>query len=93
MTKDRYKSIKRLIRASFVMSRRIYDSVQALLVLRVAGAAWSKHRILHLMRETNFRAMHGYRNRRVTATKPSVLIASVRNLQLTVTRRKKAWVT
>lgn len=83
----------RLIRASFVASHGIYGSPRVFLDLREAGESCSKHRVARLMRENNLRALHGYRTRRVSVTKPSALIPNVLQRQFTVTRPNKAWVT
>ncbi len=45
------------------------------------------------MRENGLRALHGYRTRRVSIGKPSVLIPNLLQRQFTVTRPNKAWVT
>jgi putative transposase len=45
------------------------------------------------MREHQLRALHGYRMRRWSVGKPSVLIPNLLKHQFTVTRRNKAWVT
>jgi putative transposase len=45
------------------------------------------------MRENQLRALHGYRMRRWSVGKPSVLIPNLLKRQFTVTRRNKAWVT
>jgi putative transposase len=61
--------------------------------LREAGETCSKHRVARLMRLNGLRALHGYRTRRWSVGKPSVLIPNVLQRQFTVTRRNKAWVT
>jgi HTH-like domain len=63
----------RLIRASFVASHGIYGAPRVFLDLREAGETCSKRRVARLMREAKLRALHGYRIRRWTAGKPSVL--------------------
>ena len=83
----------RLIRASFVASHGIYGAPRVLLDLREAGETCSKHRVARLMRENNMRALHGYRTKRVSVSKPSVLIPNVLQRQFTVTQPNKAWVT
>jgi putative transposase len=45
------------------------------------------------MRENGLRALHGYRTKRVSIGKPSVLIPNVLQRQFTVSRPNKAWVT
>jgi putative transposase len=45
------------------------------------------------MRLNGLRALHGYRTRRWSVGKPSVLIPNILQRQFTVTRRNKAWVT
>lgn len=83
----------RLIRASFVASHGIYGAPRVFLDLREAGETCSKHRVARLMRLNNLRALHGYRTRRVSVTKPSALIPNVLQRQFTVTHPNKAWVT
>lgn len=83
----------RLIRASFTASQGIYGAPRVFLDLREAGETCSKHRVARLMRENGLRALHGYRMRRWTVGKPSVLIPNLLKRQFTVTRRNKAWVT
>jgi len=83
----------RLIRASFTASQGIYGAPRVFLDLREAGETCSKHRVARLMREHQLRALHGYRMRRWSVGKPSVLIPNLLQRQFTVTRRNKAWVT
>ncbi len=83
----------RLIRASFVASQGIYGAPRVFLDLREAGETRSKHRVARLMRDANLRALHGYRVRRWSVGKPSVLIPNLLQRQFTVTRPNKAWVT
>ena len=83
----------RLIRASFVASHGIYGAPRVFLDLREAGETCSKHRVARLMREANLRALHGYRIRRWSVGKPSVLIPNLLKRQFTVTRPNTAWVT
>jgi putative transposase len=83
----------RLIRASFVASQGIYGAPRIFLDLREVGETCSKHRVARLMRENNLRALHGYRTRRWSVGKPSVLIPNLLKRQFTVTRPNKAWVT
>ena len=45
--------------------------------LREAGETCSKHRVMRLMRVNNLRALHGYRTRRWSLDKPSVLIPNI----------------
>jgi transposase InsO family protein len=66
-----------LTRASFVASQGIYGAPRVFLDLREAGETCSKHRVARLMRENNLRARHGYRTRRSSAGKPSVLIPNL----------------
>ena len=75
----------RLIRASFVASQGIYGAPRVFLDLREAGETCSKHRVARLMREANLRALHGYRIRRWSVGKPSVLIPNLLQRQFTVT--------
>jgi len=83
----------RLIRASFNASHGIYGAPRVFLDLREAGETCSKHRVARLMRDNGLRAVHGYRTRRSSIGKPSVLIPNVLQRQFTVSRPDKAWVT
>ena len=83
----------RLIRASFVASQGVYGAPRVFLDLREAGETCSKHRVARLMRVNGLRALHGYRTRRWSVGKPSVLIPNILQRQFTVTRRNRAWVT
>jgi putative transposase len=83
----------RLIRASFVASHGVYGAPRVFLDLREAGETCSKHRVARLMRQNNLRALHGYRTRRWSIGKPSVLIPNILQRQFTVMRPNKAWVT
>ena len=85
--------LRRLIRASFTASQGIYGAPRVFLDLREAGETCSKHRVARLMREANLRALHGYRMRRWSVGKPSVLIPNLLQRQFTVTQRNTAWVT
>lgn len=82
-----------MIRASFTASHGIYGAPRVFLDLREAGETCSKHRVARLMRVNRLRALHGYRTRRWSVGKPSVLIPNLLKRQFTVTRRNKAWVT
>ena len=82
-----------LIRASFTASQGIYGAPRIFLDLREAGETCSKHRVARLMRINHLRALHGYRTRRWSVGKPSVLIPNLLRRQFTVTRRNKVWVT
>jgi len=83
----------RLIRASFTASHGIYGAPRVFLDLREAGETCSKHRVSRLMRENDLRALHGYRTRRWSVGKPSVLIPNLLQRQFTATRPNVAWVT
>jgi putative transposase len=83
----------RLIRASFVASHGIYGAPRVCLDLREAGETCSKHRVARLMRQADLRALHGYRTRRWSVGKPSVLIPNLLKRQFTATRPNIAWVT
>src|SRR5947208_1967890 len=83
----------RLIRASFIASHGIYGAPRVFLDLREAGETCSKHRVERLMRENSLRALHGYRTRRWSVGKPSVLIPNLLKRQFTATRPNIAWVT
>lgn len=73
----------RLIRASFTTSQGIYGVPRMFLDLREAGETCSKHRVARLMREHQLRALRGYRMRRWSVGKPSVLIPNFRRRQFT----------
>jgi len=83
----------RLIRASFVASHGIYGAPRVFLDLREAGETCSKHRVARLMRQNDLRALHGYRIRRWSVGKPSVLIPNLLQRRFTVTRPNTVWVT
>src|SRR3972149_893265 len=83
----------RLIRAAFMASQGIYGAPRVFLDLCEAGETCSKHRVTRLMRVNHLRALHGYRTRRWSIGKPSVLIPNILQRQFTVTRPNKAWVT
>src|SRR5216684_1545424 len=83
----------RLIRASFIASHGIYGAPRPLHDLREAGETCSKHRVARLMRENHLRALHGYRIRRWSVGKPSVLTPNLLQRRFTVTRPNTAWVT
>ena len=83
----------RLIRASFVASDGIYGAPRVFLDLREAGETCSKHRVARLMRQANVRALHGYRIRRWTVGKPSVLIPNLLKRRFTAMKANAAWVT
>jgi putative transposase len=83
----------RLIRASFTASQGIYGAPRVFLDLRESGETCSKHRVARLMRDNGLRALHGYRMRRWSVGKPSVLIPNLLQRQFTVTSPNKAWVT
>jgi len=67
----------RLIRASFVASQGIYGAPRVFLDLREAGETCSKHRVARLMRQSQLRALHGYRMRRWAVGKPALLIPNL----------------
>jgi putative transposase len=83
----------RLIRKSFMASHGIYGAPRVFLDLREAGEMCSKHRVARLMRQNGLRALHGYRTRRVSINKPSVLIPNVLKRQFTVSQPNRVWVT
>jgi len=64
----------RLVRASIHASHGIYGAPRVFLDLREAGETCSKHRVERLMRDNGLKALHGYRTRRVSIGKPSVLM-------------------
>lgn len=81
-----------LIRASFTASHGIYGARRVFLDLREAGETCSKHRVARLMRVNKLFAAHGYRTRRQSNSKPSVLIPNVLQRQFDVSAPNKAWV-
>jgi putative transposase len=83
----------RLIRASFAASHGIYGTPRVFLDLREAGETCSKHRVTRLMRVNKIRALHGYRTRHYSTTKPSVLIPNLLQRNFDVAKPNKAWVT
>jgi putative transposase len=83
----------RLIRASFTASHGIYGSPRVFLDLREAGETCSKHRVARLMRVNKIRALHGYRTRHYSASKPSVLIPNLVKRNFDVSQPNKVWVT
>ena len=72
-------------------SQGSHGAPRVFLDLREAGETCSKHRVARLMRVNHLRALHGYRTRRWSVGKPSVLIPNLLQRQFTVTRRNKAW--
>jgi putative transposase len=78
----------RLIRASFTASHGIYGGPRVFLDLRETGETCSKHRVARLMRENGLRALHGYRMRRWSVGKPSVLIPNLLAVLMAVRRRR-----
>ena len=82
-----------MIRASFVASHGIYGSQRVFLDLREAGETCSKHRVARLMREHKLKALHGFRIRRWSAGKPSILIPNLLQRQFSVSSPDKVWVT
>jgi putative transposase len=83
----------RLIRASFTASHGIYGAPRVFLDLREAGETCSKHRVARLMRVNKIRALHGYRTRPYSASKPSVFIPNLVKRNVDVARPNKVWVT
>jgi putative transposase len=83
----------RLIRASFTASHGIYGSPRIFLDLREAGETCSKHRVARLMRVNKIRALHGYRTRHYTASKPSALVPNLVKRNFDVSRPNRVWVT
>ena len=83
----------RLIRASFTASHGIYGSPRVFLDLREAGETCSKHRVARLMRVNQIRALHGYRTRHYSASKPSALIPNLVKRNFDVSRPNSVWVT
>ena len=61
----------------FTASQGIYGAPRIFLDLREAGETCRKHRVARLMRVNQLRALHGYRTRRWSVGKPSVLITNI----------------
>ena len=83
----------RLIRSSYIASHGVYGAPRIFLDLREAGETCSKHRVARLMRVNKIRALHGYRTRTYSATKPSKLIPNILKRNFDVEKPNKAWVT
>jgi putative transposase len=83
----------RLIRASFTASHSIYGAPRVFLDLREAGETCSKHRVARLMRVNKIRALHGYRTRPHSASKPSLFIPNLVKRNFDVALPNKVWVT
>lgn len=83
----------RLIRASFTASHGIYGSPRVFLDLREAGETCSKHRVARIMKVNKIRALHGYRTRPYSASKPSAFIPNLVNRNFDVAQPNKVWVT
>lgn len=93
---DRAKEDARLldlIRASYNASHGVYGARRIFLDLREAGETCSRHRIERLMRENGIRALHGFRQRYRTASKPSAAIPNLLQRNFDVIRPNTAWVT
>jgi putative transposase len=71
----------------------IYGAPRVFLDLREAGESCSKHRVARLMRVNKIRALHGYRTRPYTATKPSAQIPNVLQRNFNIAKPNRAWVT
>jgi putative transposase len=82
-----------LIRASFTASHGIYGARRVFLDLREAGETCSKHRVARLMRVNKIFAAHGYRIRRHSSAKPSILTPNVLQRHFDVSEPNKGWVT
>ncbi len=82
----------RLIRASYTASHGIYGSPRVFLDLREAGETCSKHRVARLMRLNKIKALHGYRTRRQSGHKPSVIAPDLVKRNFDVIRPNKVWV-
>ena len=83
----------RLIKASFVSSHGVYGAPRVFLDLREAGETCSKHRVERLMRENGLRAQGGFRIKRNSPGKPTLLIPNLLQRQFTVSEPNKVWVT
>src|SRR2546430_10785153 len=71
---------------SNLVCRLLLEKTKVFLDLREAGDTCSNHRVARLIREHQLRALHGYRMRRWSVGKPSVLIPNLLHRQFTVTR-------
>jgi putative transposase len=76
-----------------VASHGSYGAPRIFLDLREAGETCRKHRVARLMRAAKLRALHGYRTRRWSVGKPSVLIPNLVQRRFTVSRPNAVWVT
>lgn len=77
--KPHSKRVRQIYR--FIETHQDVQSVQVM--CRVLGVA-------RLMRENNPHALHGYRTKRIAASKPAVLIPNLLQRQFTVTRPNTA---
>jgi putative transposase len=82
-----------LIGASYKASHGVYGARRIFLDLREAGETCSRHRVERIMRENGIRALHGYRTRYQTASKPSATLPDLVKRNFDVIRPNKIWVT
>lgn len=83
----------RLIRASYNASHRVYGARRIFLDLRETGETCSKHRVERIMRQNGIKALHGYRTRYQSASKPSATMPDLVKRNFDVIRPNKVWVT
>ena len=83
----------KLIRASHTASHRIYGAPRVFLDLREEGETCSKHRVARLMRVNRIKALHGYRRRPYSASKPAVVAPDLVKRRFDVVRPNKVWAT
>lgn len=83
----------KLIRASHTASHRIYGAPRVFLDLREDGERCSKHRVARLMRVNRIKALHGYRRRPYSVTKPAVMAPDLVKRHFDVIRPNRVWAT
>jgi putative transposase len=83
----------KLIRASHTASHGIYGAPRVFLDLREEGETCSKHRVARLMRVNRIKALHGYRRRPYSGSKPSVVAPDLVKRRFDVLRPNRVWAT
>lgn len=83
----------RLIRTSYKASHGVYGARRIFLDLRETGETCSKHRVERIMRQNGIKALHGYRTRHQSASKPSATMPDLVKRNFDVIRPNKVWVT
>ena len=82
-----------LIRASYTASHGVYGSRRIFGDLREAGESCGLHRVERIMRENRIKPVRGYKKRRGTAGRPSIIAPSRLQNEFTVDAANKVWVT